>query len=65
MGESGARMLYEKALKEAAEIANKSVSDRFEESWRETTTEFGDFFENIDQGLAFENATDLDIIAVI
>jgi hypothetical protein len=65
MSESEARKLYQRALGDAAEIAKKSVSDGFEESRKKTASEFCEFLDEIGHGLAFENATDMDVIAFI
>jgi hypothetical protein len=56
---------YEETLKEAAAVANWSVSKGFEDSWRKTFEEFQDFLPLVRQGNRVGNATGLDIIAFI
>jgi hypothetical protein len=57
--------LYEKALKEAAQIAGLSVSQGFEDSRQRTWDEYGTCLGSIGHGLAVEEASDLDVIAFV
>jgi integrase len=52
-------------LKEAAAVANRSVSKGFEDSRRKTFVEFQDFLALVGQGKRIGNATGLDIIAFV
>jgi integrase len=61
--ESGA--LYRKALKEAAVIANKSVSQGFESSRQRVWAEFESFVEKVGHGLSIRTVSDLDVIAFV
>lgn len=65
MNEKEALSLYERALKEAAEIAGESVSKGFEASRRRTVEGFEAFLEKIGRGIGLENASDLDAIAFV
>jgi hypothetical protein len=65
MSESEARLLYEKALNEAAAIARESVSKGFEASRRRTVEDFEDSLQKVGRGLGLENASDLDVIAFV
>jgi integrase len=56
---------YKETLKEAAGVANRSVSKGFEDSRRKTFEEFQDFLALVGQGKRIGNATGLDIIAFV
>jgi hypothetical protein len=57
--------IYQKALTEAAAIADRSVSKGFEESRQKVWAEFRMFLEKVGHGLSIETASDLDVIAFV
>jgi hypothetical protein len=56
---------YETVLKDAGRIANRSVSNGFEESRRKTFDEFKTFLRKMGNGLNVENAGGLDVVAFV
>jgi hypothetical protein len=63
--EAASERLYKDALREGAAIANRSVSTKFEEGPRKTWEEYTEFIGRVGRGLSVDNASDLDIIAVV
>lgn len=56
---------YRAVLKDAGEIANRSVGKGYEESRRKTWAEFESFIQKVGNGVIVESARGIDIVAFV
>jgi integrase len=63
--EAEAEQFYRTVLKDAGEMANRSVGKGYEESRRKTWAEFEAFTQKIGRGLTIETARGIDVVAFV
>jgi hypothetical protein len=63
--EAEAEQFYWTVLKDAGEIANRTVGKGYEESRRKTWAEFEAFTQKIGRGLTIETARGIDVVAFV